>query len=83
MVWTVGALYAVITVLAMVGLAVAPRPGVRLFVLAYLAVTLASHVVLIVVWRYRIPYWDPVLILYSVLGAGSIGGTVLRTTRAP
>src|SRR5439155_20452575 len=50
-VWTVGALYAVITILAVVGLVFAPRPGVRLFVLAYLAVTLASHVALIVVWR--------------------------------
>jgi 4-amino-4-deoxy-L-arabinose transferase-like glycosyltransferase len=73
-VWAIGALYAVITLLAFVGLAVAPRPGVRLFVLAYLALTLASHVALIVVWRYRVPYWDPILVLYGVGGAGWLLG---------
>jgi len=26
--------------------------------------------VLIVVWRYRVPYWDPVLLLYGIFGAG-------------
>jgi 4-amino-4-deoxy-L-arabinose transferase-like glycosyltransferase len=82
-VWAIGALYALITILAFVGLAVAPRPGVRLFVLAYLALTLASHVALIVVWRYRIPYWDPVLILYSVFGAGRIGWIGMRTAGGP
>jgi len=82
-VWTVGALYAVITILAVVGLVVAPRPGVRLFVLAYLAITLALHVALIVVWRYRIPYWDPVLILYSIFAAGRIGGAPMRAKPAP
>lgn len=60
--------------LAAVGFAVAPRPGVRAFSLAFLAVTFLSHVVLIVVWRYRIPYWDPVLLLYAAFGAG---GTLL------
>jgi hypothetical protein len=28
---------------------------------------MAAHVAIIVVWRYRIPYWDPVLILYAAL----------------
>jgi len=60
--------------LAAIGLAAAPRPGVRAFALAFLAVTFLSHVALIVVWRYRIPYWDPVLLLYAVFGAG---GTLL------
>jgi 4-amino-4-deoxy-L-arabinose transferase-like glycosyltransferase len=60
--------------LAAIGFAVAPRPGVRAFALAFLAVTFLSHVLLIVVWRYRIPYWDPVLLLYGVSGAG---GTLL------
>ena len=36
---------------------------------AVLLVTMAVHVALIVVWRYRIPYWDPVLLLYAVSGA--------------
>jgi len=58
--------------LAAVGFAAAPRKGVRAFSLAFLAVTFLSHVVLIVVWRYRIPYWDPVLLLYGVFGAGTL-----------
>jgi Dolichyl-phosphate-mannose-protein mannosyltransferase len=68
-VWGTGAVYTAITALAIRGLALAPRPGVRLFVLAYLATTLISHVIVIVVWRYRIAYWDPVLLLYAVFGA--------------
>jgi 4-amino-4-deoxy-L-arabinose transferase-like glycosyltransferase len=58
--------------LAVAGFVAAPRPGARAFCLAFLAVTLLSHVVLIVVWRYRIPYWDPVLLLYGVFGAGTL-----------
>lgn len=69
---SVGAIYVAGTLLAVLGLAAAARPGVRLFVLAYLALTMAGHVALIVVWRYRIPYWDPVLILYGVFGAARL-----------
>jgi 4-amino-4-deoxy-L-arabinose transferase-like glycosyltransferase len=57
---------------AAIGLARAPRPGVRLFVLAFLAVTMIAHVLIIVVWRYRVPYWDPVLVLYGTFGAGTL-----------
>jgi hypothetical protein len=59
-------------VLAAIGFAAASRPGARAFALAFLAVTFLSHVVLIVVWRYRIPYWDPVLLLYGLFGAGTL-----------
>ncbi|HVE65679.1 MAG TPA: glycosyltransferase family 39 protein [Thermoanaerobaculia bacterium] len=58
--------------LAAAGFAVAPRRGVRAFALLFLGVTFLAHVVLIVVWRYRIPYWDPVLLLYGVFGAGTL-----------
>jgi hypothetical protein len=67
-----GAYYLLLSSLAAVGFVKAPRPGVRTFVLAFLAVTLIAHVVIIVVWRYRVPYWDPVLILYGVFGAGTL-----------
>jgi 4-amino-4-deoxy-L-arabinose transferase-like glycosyltransferase len=73
-VFAAGAYNVLLYALAAVGFASAPRPGVRAFALAFLAVTFLSHVVLIVVWRYRIPYWDPVLLLYGVFGAG---GTLL------
>lgn len=65
----VGALYTLLFVLAAVGLATAPRPGVRAFVLVAAALTMAAHVALVVVWRYRMPYWDPPLLLYAVFGA--------------
>ncbi len=75
-----GVYYTVLFLLALWGFFSAPRPGVRLFSLALLFLTMAVHVVIIVVWRYRIPYWDPVLILYGVFGAASLGG-VARESR--
>jgi hypothetical protein len=71
---SVGLVGAAVTALAVVGLALPFRPGVRTFCLAYLAVTLAAHVALIVVWRYRIPHWDPVLLLYAVPGGARLAG---------
>jgi 4-amino-4-deoxy-L-arabinose transferase-like glycosyltransferase len=71
-VWAVGAIYSGGTLLAIAGLASAPRPGVRLFALAYLALTMAVHVAVIVVWRYRVAYWDPALLLYGVFGAAAL-----------
>jgi hypothetical protein len=56
---------------------------VRAFTLAFLAVTLVSHVVLIVVWRYRIPYWDPALLLYGVFGAGTLLAAWNRRRESP
>ncbi len=70
----VGAFESVVTILAAVGLAGEGRRGVRVFSLALLAVTLAAHVVFIVVWRYRIPYWDPVLLLYAAPGGARLIG---------
>jgi hypothetical protein len=82
-VWTIGVLYAAITLLAAFGLAVAPQPGVRAFVLTYLAATILSHVVLIVVWRYRLCYWNPVLLLYGAFGAHRLLGQGTKTRGAP
>ena len=65
-VWAVGVVYTAVTLLAVAGFFFAPRPGVRLFALAYLALTMAVHVAVIVVWRYRVAYWDPVFLLYGV-----------------
>ena len=70
----VGAVESIVMVLAAVGLAGEGRRGVRAFSLAFLAVTLAAHVVFIVVWRYRIPYWDPVLLLYAAPGGARLIG---------
>jgi hypothetical protein len=68
----VSAIGTVVSLLAAAGLARAERRGAALFALLFLAVTLAAHVALIVVWRYRIPYWDPVLLLYAVPGGAKI-----------
>ena len=77
-----GAFYTALTVLAALGLVQAPRPGVRCFSLVFLALTMAAHVALIVVWRYRIPYWDPVLLLYAVPGAAQVGMGPLGPSRS-
>jgi 4-amino-4-deoxy-L-arabinose transferase-like glycosyltransferase len=71
----VGAFYVVLFAFAVVGFLSTPRPGVRAFALGVLAVSMAAHVLVLVVWRYRVPYWDPVLLLYGVFGAG---GTLLE-----
>lgn len=62
--------YSALMGFAAVGLLRAERRGVALFCVILLAVTMAAHVLLQVVWRYRVPYWDPVLLLYSVFGGG-------------
>jgi hypothetical protein len=71
------------TLLAAAGFLFAPRPGVRLFVLAYLALTMAEHVLILVVWRYRIPYWDPVLLLYGGSGAFLLAESLARRAGIP
>ena len=82
-VWTTGFFYTVLTILAAAGLVSSPRAGVRRFVFAYLALTMASHLLFIVVWRYRIPYWDPVLLLYGTFGASRYLGHATVGGRAP
>jgi hypothetical protein len=66
----IGLLYTALYAAAAAGLATAHRRGAASFCLAVLAVTMASHVALLVLWRYRVPYWDPVLLLYGVFAAG-------------
>lgn len=65
----VGAFGAAVMAFAGVGLGAAGRRGVRVFALLLLAATFVIHVALLVVWRYRIPYWEPVLLLYAPPGA--------------
>jgi hypothetical protein len=64
-----GILYAVLFVLAAIGLATAQRRGAVRFSVAVLCLSMAIHIVLLVLWRYRVPYWDPILLLYAVPGA--------------
>ncbi len=78
-----GIYYTVLFLLAAVGLLSAPRPGVRAFSLALLLITMAAHVAIIVVWRYRVPYWDPVLLLYGVSGAFFLAESLARRAGVP
>jgi 4-amino-4-deoxy-L-arabinose transferase-like glycosyltransferase len=63
------AIYVALFVLAVRGIALAERRGIAQFCFGVLALSMAVHVVVIVVWRYRMAYWDPILILYAVPGA--------------
>ena len=65
-----GCYYTLLLGFSAAGLLLAPRRGVALFCLALLAITMTAHVVVIVVWRYKVPYWDPILLLYGVFAAG-------------
>jgi len=69
---SVGVLYTALFSLATLGLAIAPRRGIALFSLVLLALTMVVHVAVLVVWRYRVPYWDPVLLLYGVFAASRL-----------
>jgi 4-amino-4-deoxy-L-arabinose transferase-like glycosyltransferase len=71
-VFGIGALYTIFYLLAARGLLLAPRRGATLFALAFLFLSMAAHVLTLVSWRYRVPYWDPILILYGVFGAGTL-----------
>lgn len=73
---SVGLLYVLFYGLAAFGLATGSRPGVALFSILFLAATMAAHVALIVIWRYRVPYWDPILLLYGVFGASQLAARV-------
>jgi 4-amino-4-deoxy-L-arabinose transferase-like glycosyltransferase len=64
----IGSLYVLLYAFAARGLWLSPRRGVAAFCVAVLIVSMLVHVALQVVWRYRVPYWDPVLILYGVFG---------------
>jgi 4-amino-4-deoxy-L-arabinose transferase-like glycosyltransferase len=68
----VGAYFVTLFLLAGIGLARAPRPGVRAFCIAMLVTSMLVHVALEVNWRYRTTYWDPILLLYAAFGAASL-----------
>ena len=55
----VGAVNTAVMILAGIGLLRAPRPRRPRVRAAYLVLSMAVHVALIVVWRYRIASWDP------------------------
>jgi hypothetical protein len=74
----IAALSLALYVFAARGFLSAPRRGVAAFAIAVLAVSLAVHVVFQVVWRYRVPYWDPVLLLFGVFGVSASLGTARR-----
>jgi 4-amino-4-deoxy-L-arabinose transferase-like glycosyltransferase len=70
----IAALYLALYAFAARGLLVAPRRGVAAFAVAVLVVSLAVHVVLQVVWRYRVPFWDPILLVFGVYGVYGVSG---------
>jgi hypothetical protein len=65
-------LYTTLFVAAAVGMKAARRRSAVWFSIAVLGISMAVHVCLLVLWRYRVPYWDPVLLLYGVPGASEI-----------
>ena len=75
-----GAFNVALTFFAAAGLLAAPRRGAALVAVAVLVMSMAAHVLLVVVWRYRMPYWDPVLLLYGVFGADTLLGRWRRSS---
>jgi hypothetical protein len=75
--WATGAAYLLLYALAARGLWNARRRGVALAAVAVLALSTAFHVLMLVAWRYRMVFWDPILLLY-----GTAGGLDLLPIRA-
>jgi 4-amino-4-deoxy-L-arabinose transferase-like glycosyltransferase len=68
-VWGVGALYVLLYLLATPGLVGSRRRGAAAFAVGVLLLSMAAHVATLVVFRYRIPFWDPILLLYGLASA--------------
>ena len=61
--------YGLLFLFAAAGIASARRRGIAIACVSIAAITMAAHVVFIVVLRYRMASWDPILILYAPSGA--------------
>ena len=71
----VGLYYTGLFALTIVGFLGAHRRGAAVFCLGVLLLATATHVAILPAWRYRVPYWDPVLLLYAVWGAARLTGS--------
>ncbi len=60
-----GVWYGALFLLAVLGLAATRPGGLVAFALAYLAVSMFVHVAIIVVLRYRMVFWDPLLVVFA------------------
>jgi hypothetical protein len=65
-------LYTTLYAAAALGMKTAQRRGAVWFSIAVLGISAAVHVLILVLWRYRVSYWDPILMLYGVAGAASL-----------
>ncbi|HEY7862591.1 MAG TPA: glycosyltransferase family 39 protein, partial [Thermoanaerobaculia bacterium] len=70
----VGGLSLVLYLGTISGLLVSRRRGVAAFAAAALLISMAAHVAILVSWRYRIPFWEPILLIYGMAGAARILG---------
>jgi 4-amino-4-deoxy-L-arabinose transferase-like glycosyltransferase len=69
----VGLWYALLFVLAGVGLVRSRRHGVSVAAVGVLVLSAAIHIATVVSWRYRMVFWDPVLVVFAALGAKALG----------
>lgn len=77
----VGTYNSLLYVAAALGLWAAPRRGIAAAAVLVLLGTMAAHVALMVTWRYRIVYWDPVIVLFTSYGLVTIFGRGHRGKR--
>jgi hypothetical protein len=65
-------LYLFLYAAAATGMVTAARRGPVWFSLAVMAVAMGVHVAILVLWRYRVPFCDPILLLYAIPGVARI-----------
>jgi len=68
-----GLWYGLLFVLAGVGLVRSGRHGVSMAAVGVLVLSAAIHIATVVSWRYRMVFWDPVLVVFAAVGAKALG----------
>ena len=63
-----GAYYALLELASVLGLVRSPRLGVAFFSVGVLILSTLGHLLVVPLWRYRVPYWDPILLLFGLFG---------------
>jgi Dolichyl-phosphate-mannose-protein mannosyltransferase len=67
-----GVYYVCLEAAALLGLVRSPRPGVSRFCAGVLVLSTLGHLLVVPLWRYRVPFWDPILLMFGLFGLQTI-----------
>jgi 4-amino-4-deoxy-L-arabinose transferase-like glycosyltransferase len=67
-----GVYYLGLEAAALLGLVRSPRPSVSRFCAGVLILSTLGHLLVVPLWRYRVPYWDPILLMFGLFGLQTV-----------